>query len=101
MEYDVKPIAQSPFGLSDIMNVRGDKPLPGAFARNRVQNRVQRYQRIAGQEKLCNQTRHKARTEQRKMDVRWPPRIGMIEPRIGAGLNGEKAILALFICETA
>jgi len=55
----------------------------------------ERYFKEPGEIHLRDQARQHARAEQRKMDMRRAPRIVVVRPRVGAGLDGLELVPAL------
>ena len=68
---------------------------------NAVEDGVEGLQRVAGKIHLRDQARENARAEQRKMNVRRTPRVGVIDPRIRARLDGLDEIAPLIVGEQA
>ena len=83
------------------MSIARHQPLAPALGRHRIENRIERNQWIAGKEKLRDQTGDEARPEQGQMNMRRPPGVGMIEPRISAGLDRQVSVLAFFVGHAA
>ena len=80
-------------------------PRPAGWrARSSGNARVHRIvleQRIAGEIHLRHEPRRERRPEQRKMDVRRPPRVVVVAPRILAGLDRDEAVAALGVGQRA
>ena len=91
-QHNVKTIAERPLRLGRFQVKFRDQTLPRLFIRNRLQNGIIRKERIAGKIHLRNQSRDECRPKQRKVDMRRAPCIVVIAPRIGARLNGYKAV---------
>ena len=70
-----------------------DEPLLRVFVRNRLEDRIERNQRIVREVHLRNQPRHECGSKQREVNVRRPPRVGMVAPGIGARLDREKPVV--------
>ena len=98
---NIKSITERPLGFGHVVGIRSDEPLPSAFARNGIQDRILRDQWVAGKEKLRHQSGHEAWTEQRQMNMRRPPGVRVVPPRIRARLYRKKSIFAFFIGHAA
>src|SRR3569623_538429 len=93
-QHDVEAVAQRPFGLGILEIERRDHAHPRLLVRDRVENRIEREQRVAREIHLRHQAGDEGMTEHREMDVGGAPRIVVIAPGIGAGLDGDEAIIA-------
>src|SRR6185503_9549341 len=64
---------------------------------NRVENRVERLQWIAGKVHLRDEPREKAGADDREVNVRRTPGVVMIAPRVMSWLDRHEPIAALFV----
>ena len=58
-------------------------------------------QRVAGKVHLRDQALRERPAEQREVDVRGPPGVGVIAPRVGAGLDRDEPVPALGVGQAA
>ena len=72
-----------------------DQPLARLRVAHRVEDRVLREQRVAGEVHLRHQPLGERAPEQREVDVRGPPGVGVVAPRVGAGLDRDEPVAAL------
>ena len=72
-----------------------DQALARLRVGHRVEDRVEGEQRIAGEVHLRDQPRQEGRPEQREVDVRRAPGVGVVAPGIGAGLDGDELVGAV------
>src|SRR5580698_7523019 len=96
-QHDVETIAERPVGLRALQIEFRNEALPRAFVGNRLPDWIVLEQRIAGKIHLRNQSRCKRRTEQRKMNMRRPPRVLVVLPRIRPRLDRGELIAPLII----
>ena len=100
-QHDVEAIAERELGRCCFPIKCGHESIVRSLVRRAVENRIECQQRIAGEVHLRHQACRECGPEQRKMDVRGPPRVVLIAPRVSAGLDGDKAIAALGVAESA
>ena len=72
-----------------------DQTLLGAGVRYAVVDRVIFQQRVAGEIHLRDQSRQHAGAKQREVDMRRAPRVVVVAPRVGAGLDGLELVPAV------
>src|SRR4029077_818708 len=89
---DVPSVAARVFGLSQVMVVGGDQPLACNGIHDGLVDRIQTEQLVAREIHLGDQTLGEGSSEYREVNVRWAPSISVIAPRVGAGLDGQKAV---------
>src|SRR5215469_5433455 len=89
--------SERPFGHGGLDIEARNQPRPDAFIRYRVENRVKRKYGVARKVHLRDEPRQKRRPEQRKVDMRGAPGIGMIAPGIGAGLDAYETVAPLAV----
>src|SRR5438067_7467259 len=68
------------------------EPLAAGLMRDRLQDRIPHYQRVAREIHLRHQATSEQVAEEREMDVRGSPGVRVILPRVGAGLGRGAAI---------
>src|ERR1700676_3270347 len=90
----IETVAQRLRGNGRLPIEHRNKPVARFLIVRAIENGVVRNQRIARKIHLRYQTRGKRRTEERKMNVRRPPRIIVISPRIFARTNRHESIPA-------
>src|SRR4051812_4362776 len=83
-EHDVEAVAERPFRYGGLEIERGDQPGPRLLVRNRVEDRIEREERVARKIHLRHQPRQEGRAEEGEVDVRRPPGIRVVSPGIGA-----------------
>ena len=93
-QHDVEAVAHGPFGLCERQIERRHQALPRILIGDRMQDRIDCHQRIAGKIHLGHQAAQQARSEEREMNVGRSPGIRMIAPWIRSGLDGDKAVIA-------
>src|SRR5471030_297854 len=96
-QHDVEPVTQGPFRLRHRQIEGRYQPRACLLVGNGLQNGVERQQRIVREIHLRHQARDERRPKQRKMNMRRPPRVVVIAPGIGAGLDRHEAIVAAAI----
>src|ERR1700752_1181839 len=82
-QHDVEAVAQRPFRLGVLQVDRPHHPQARGLVRHRVEDRIERKQRIAREIHLRHQARDEGMTEHREMDVRRAPGIVVVAPGIG------------------
>ena len=88
----VELIGQSPFRFRIFKVQSGYQPFPRPFVRNRVEDRVAGEQRISRKIHLRDQPCDEGGAEEREVNVRRPPGVGVVAPRIRGGLDGDEPI---------
>src|SRR4029453_11138749 len=68
---------------------------------NRLEDRIKGEERIAGEVHLGHQPVRERAPKDRQMDVRGPPGIRMVSPRVRAWLDGNEAVAALVVGQAA
>src|SRR5271155_2919326 len=96
-KHDVKPVAQRLRRNGGFPIELRNKPVPRLFIVRAVEDRIEGNQRIALEIHLRHKPRRESRAEQRKMNVRRPPGIVVISPRIFPRPNCDEAIAAIGI----
>ena len=94
-QHDVESKSERPIRLRQVDIEFRNQPLPRFLVRQRIHDRIEREQRIAREIHLRHQARRERRAEKRKMNVRRPPRVRMIPPRIRSRLDRGEAVVAL------
>ena len=100
-QHHVEPVAERPVGLGDVQVEGGDQPVARGEVRHRVEDRVERQQRVAGEIHLGDQAGGEGRAEIGEMDVVRPPGVLVVGPRIGAGADGQELVAPLRVGEDA
>ena len=98
---DVPLVRECPLGLRRLEVEARDEKLTCARIAHRVEDRVVREERVAGEVHLRHQALVEGAAEQREVDVRRPPRVRVIPPRVCAGLDRREAVPALAVGEAA
>src|SRR5215475_3350687 len=89
-QHNIETISQGK-SRSRMFPIKGrNQPPLGVFVGHAVVDGVEFEQRITWEVHLRDQPAQQARSKQRKMNVRWAPRIMMIAPRVGSRLDGRK-----------
>src|SRR4029077_11084795 len=70
----------------------GDHPLAGLRVGHRIEDRVLAEERVAREVHLRDQPLGKGAAEEREVDVRWPPGVGVVPPGIRAWLDGDELV---------
>src|SRR5580704_5233445 len=91
-QHDVPVVAERPFRLGQVDVEAGDEPLPGLLVRHRVEDGVQRQQRVAGEVHLGDQPLGERAAEQREVNVGRTPGVVVVAPRVGARLDGDEPV---------
>ena len=60
-----------------------------------LEDRIEGEQRVVGEVHLRHQPLRQHVAEEREMDVRRPPRFGMVAPGVGPGLDADEAVAAV------
>src|SRR5262249_27583463 len=100
-EHDIPAPAQRPLRLGCLMVVARDQTLPRRRGRDSIEDRILEEQRVVGEIHLSHQPRYPAWAEQREVDVRRPPGVGMILPWIRARPDGQEAVHAVCVGQAA
>ena len=79
----------------------GDQAVPGLLVGDRAEDRVVGEQRVAGEVHLGDQPLGERRAEHREVDVRGPPGVVVVAPRVGARLDGDEPVAAVVVGEAA
>src|SRR5258707_5525437 len=87
-------VAERPLRLAEPRVVLADQPLARTAVGGALEDRVVGEERVAGEIHLRDEPGRKAGAEHAEMDVRRPPGVRRVAPRVGAGLDGQKAVLA-------
>src|SRR6185295_20125808 len=90
-QHDVEAIAEGPLRLREAEVEGRHQPRPRALGHG-VEDGVEGEQGVAGEEHLRDEAGQEARPEDGQVDVGGPPRVRMIAPRIGAGLDRDEAV---------
>jgi hypothetical protein len=77
--------------------VRGDQACAGGLVGDGLQDGVVAEERVAGEVHLGDQALGEGRAEEREVDVRGPPGVGVVAPGVGARLDGGERVPALII----
>ena len=93
-QHDVEAVAERPLRLGGVERERRDQAPAGWFCGNRIEDRIEGEQGIAGKVHLGHQPGQEAAAEHREVHVRRPPGILVVPPRIGARLDGQEPELA-------
>ena len=96
---DVPLEAERPLLLGRLESKRADHPLgaPRVGSRDRVEDRVLEEQRVAREVHLRHQPLRERAAEEAEVDVRGPPRVGVVAPRVGARADRDEAEVALVV----
>ena len=100
-EHDVPAVAGAPLGLGDVVVVGRHQPLAGLRVDDRLVDRVEGEQRVAGEVHLGDQPLGEVGAEQREVDVRRPPGVVVVAPRVRARLDGRERVAAVVVGEAA
>src|SRR5580658_10730038 len=87
---NVEAEAERPLRLCRFQVKLGNQSLPCFLVRDGFKNGIESKQRVARKIHLRDQAREKRSSENGEVNVRRPPCIVVIEPGIGAGLDGQK-----------
>jgi hypothetical protein len=98
-QHDVEAKAEGPLRLGQLDVERGEQPGARLRVGDRLVDRVDREQRIAGEVHLGDQPRSPRRAEQREVDVVGTPGVVVIAPRVCARLDRHEAVAAVAIGE--
>src|SRR3712207_5411734 len=85
-QHDVPLEGQRPVVLRALQGVPADRPVP-CDGRDGVEDRVLAEQRVVREVHLGDQTLGERAAEQAEVDVRGPPGVVVVAPRVGAGLD--------------
>ena len=88
----VELIGQGPFGFRVVQVEPRHQAVPRLGVRNRVEDRVAGEQRISRKIHLRDQPCDEGGAEEREVNVRRPPGVGVVAPRIRGGLDGHEPI---------
>src|SRR6202158_4805140 len=94
-EPDVEPIGERDIRQGPLPVELRDQALARLLVRDTVVHRVIRQQWIAWEIHLRHQPLHQAEAKERKMQVRGPPGVVVIAPRVRRGLDGDEAVGAV------
>ena len=100
-EHDVPAVAGAPLVLGDVVVVGGDQAVAGRRVGDRLVDRVEREERVAREVHLGDQPLGEVGAEQREVDVRRPPGVVVVAPRVGAGLDGGEPVAAVVVGQAA
>src|SRR5688500_9387611 len=87
-QHDVPPVAERPLGHGGVQVEPGHHRLAGLRVADRVEDRVVGAQRVAREVHLGDQPLGERGAEQREVDVRGPPGVVVVAPRVRARLDG-------------
>ena len=73
----------------------------GLLVGHRVVDRVKRQQRVAGEVHLGDQPLGERAAEEAEVDVRGPPGVVVVAPRVGAGLDRDEPVAAALVGDRA
>ena len=76
-------------------------PLARGRVAHRLEDRVVREERVAGEVHLRHEPLGERPPEDREVDVRRPPGVVVVAPRIGAGLDRDEAVAAVVVGQAA
>src|SRR5262249_39596730 len=93
----IETIAQRPLRLAQVRVVSGDQPLTRRGIGSALKDRVERQERIAGKIHLGDNARHKAGAENAEVKMCRTPCVRRVPPGIGAGFDGQEAIISVFV----
>src|SRR5262249_28741892 len=91
-EDDVELVAERPLGHGTREVEARYQLCARRLVGDRLVDRIDLQQRIAGEVHLRDQPLAEVVPEQGKMDVRGPPGVGVVLPRVGARLEGEEGV---------
>src|SRR5690606_25046804 len=91
---DVPFVAHRELGHGEVVVVGADEPLALLLPRDGVVDRVERQQRVAREVHLRPEALGEAVAEDGEVDVRGPPGVDVVAPRVGAGLDGREVVAA-------
>src|SRR5436309_4082124 len=100
-QHDIPAVSERPLRYGRLGIEARYEPLAAGLIRDRLQDRIPHHQRVAREIHLRRQSTSEQVAEEREMDVRRSPRVAMILPRIGAGLDRDEAIAALRVSQAA
>src|SRR5207247_10958671 len=72
-----------------------------ARARAGGEDWVERHERGRREVHLCDEPAREGRSEQREVDVRRPPGVVVVAPRVRARLDGDEAVFAAVVGEAS
>src|SRR6266849_862777 len=84
---DVPPVGECPFRLGGFWIESRNEQVATPGITDRVEDRVERPERVAREVHLRHEPARELGAEQREVNVRRTPSVGMVAPRIGAGLD--------------
>src|SRR6185295_3383157 len=93
-QHDVETIAEGPLRLAKAEVESGHEP-PARALGHGVEDGVEGHQAVAGEEHLRDEAGQEAGPEDGQVDVRGPPGVRMVAPRIGAGLDRDEPVPSL------
>jgi len=85
----------------DVVVVVGNQSVSGLSVGDRLIDRVQREQRVAGEVHLGDQPLREFRSEHREVDVGWAPSVAVVPPRIRPWLDRGEAVASVVIGQAA
>ena len=96
---DVEAVAERPVGLRQVLVELRHQPVARGGGGDRLEHRVDGEQRVAREVHLRHEPLGERAAEQREVDVVRPPRVRVVGPRVGAGLDGDEAVPAVGVGE--
>src|SRR5213595_1478642 len=98
---DVEGVSQGKAGLRRVPIEGSDKPVAGGGVGDGFEDGVEWDERVSGEVHLRNEARGEGRAEHGEVDMRWPPGVGVVSPGVGAGMDGDEAVVSAGIGEAA
>jgi hypothetical protein len=98
---DVPAVAERVFRRREVVVVLGDEPLTRPGIEDRLEDRIERKQRVPWEVHLRDDPLGEGRAEHREVDVRRPPGVRVIAPGIRAGLDRLEAVETVVVSDAA
>src|SRR6266536_2136014 len=94
---DVEAVAERPLRPCQLEVEAGHEPVAGLLVAHGPEDRIELEQRIARKIHLRDQSARERTAEDGEVDVRRPPRVGMVLPGIRAGLYGHELVASVMV----
>src|SRR5262245_12080207 len=96
-EHDVEAEPERPGGLGQVELERADQTLASLLVADRVEDRIEREERIAREVHLGDEPIGNRAAEDREVDVGGAPGVRMVLPRVRPGLDGDEPVFAVLV----
>src|SRR5919106_2279199 len=100
-QHYVEAVGERPFGHGLLEVELRDQALAVPPVGHRVEDRVLEEERVAREVHLRDEPRRESRAEQRDVDVRRSPCVGMVLPRIRSRLDRDEAVASVVVGDAA